>query len=72
MVTGISTHGLLHGLNTLTQLFYKHSNGQVYTPYAPVAIEDVPKLKHRGLSLDVARSFYHPNEILHVIDAMAM
>ena len=52
-IDAVSSFGVLHGLATFIQLFYQHSvSGKgPYTPFAPVAIVDAPKFKHRGLNL---------------------
>ena len=72
LVTSISSIGILRALETLTQLFYKHSSSpDVYTPYAPVTISDAPKFVHRGLNLDVARNYYSPSDIKRTIDALS-
>lgn len=72
-ITAASSNGVLYALETFTQLFYQHSQSTsgVYTPYAPVAIQDTPKFSHRGLNLDVARNFYPKDDILRTIDALA-
>lgn len=68
----VSSIGVLRGLETFTQLFYKHSEGPFwYTPLAPVAIQDAPKFSHRGVLLDVARNFYSVDDITSTIDVMA-
>jgi len=71
IITATSSLGIAHGLKTFTQLFFKHSNGAVYTPLARVEIQDAPKFQHRGLNMDVARAWYPPKEILRMIDALA-
>jgi hexosaminidase len=59
-----SSTGVLHGLETFVQLFFKHSSGTSwYTPHAPVSIQDEPEYPHRGVLLDVARSFF---EVKHI------
>ena len=63
--------GILHALETLSQLFYQSSNGGVYTPSAPISITDAPKFSHRGLNLDVSRAYYAPSDIMRTIDALA-
>ncbi|KAI9803770.1 MAG: hypothetical protein M1825_001650 [Sarcosagium campestre] len=63
--------GALHGLNTLVQLFFKHSDGGVYTPFAPVNIVDKPHYPFRGLNLDVSRNWMPPSTIYRTIDALA-
>jgi hexosaminidase len=71
-LTAVSSTGVLRGLETFSQLFYKHSAGPFwYTPYAPIAIQDAPKYPHRGILLDVARNWYPVKDILRTIDAMS-
>lgn len=58
-IIGVSSHGILHGLQTFIQLFYRHSTGAgTYTKLAPVTIVDCPKFPHRALNLDVSRNWY--------------
>src|SRR5690606_11399195 len=72
-ITAESSIGILHGLESFKQLFYKHSTDKaVYTPYAPVKITDKPLLPHRGLNLDVARQWYPVEDIKRTINALAM
>lgn len=72
-ITAKTSYGLLHGLDTFSQLFYQHSSDSgVYTPYAPVTIKDKPKFPHRGLNLDVARSFIPKADIERTIEALAL
>jgi len=67
-----SSTGILHGLETFLQLFFKHSSGTSwYTPHAPVTIQDAPEYPHRGILLDVARSFFEVEHIKRTIDAMS-
>ena len=67
-----STLGTLRGLETLKQLFYAHSSGAgVYMPYYPVHIYDAPRWQHRGLSLDIARNAFLPEDVMKTIDGMA-
>lgn len=67
-----SSTGCLYGLESLVQLFFKHSSGGlVYTPYAPVSVHDAPKFPHRGLLLDVARMWFPVEDIKRTIDAMS-
>ncbi|KAJ6787434.1 hypothetical protein PWT90_03274 [Aphanocladium album] len=68
-----STVGLLRGLETFTQLFYKHSSGAaVYTDMAPVSIRDAPVMPYRALLIDVARHWYEVADIKRTIDGLAM
>ena len=70
-ITAPTAVGIAHALTTFTQLFYAASSGGVYTNLAPVYILDSPKFVHRGLNLDVARSFYPVAAIKRTIDALA-
>ncbi|KAF8469122.1 glycoside hydrolase superfamily [Kalaharituber pfeilii] len=66
--------GILHGLTTLQQLFYAHSDyGKhgIYSPYAPAVIKDKPKFVHRGVNLDVARQWYPKTTVFRLLDGMA-
>lgn len=64
--------GALRGLETFVQLFYQHSSGSFwYTEVAPVSIKDEPKFAHRGLLLDVARTWYPVEDLLRTIDALS-
>lgn len=63
--------GIIHALTTLSQLFFAHSKGGVYSNLAPVAIKDKPKFVHRGVNFDVARQWYPKKSVLRLIDGMA-
>lgn len=72
IITAATSIGLLRALETFTQLFYQTTaDGSVYTPHAPVWIHDAPKFAHRGLNMDVARSYYGYEDILRTIDGLA-
>ena len=64
--------GVAHGLTTLIQLIAtQHSgDGQVSLPSAQIA--DAPRYLWRGLSLDVARTFFTSDEVRRVIDLLAL
>lgn len=63
--------GAGYAMTTLTQLFFRHTAGRSYTTMAPFHIADAPRYVHRGLNLDVARSFYPVANIIRTIEAMA-
>ena len=65
--------GGIRALSTLTQLFYKHSdaNAGVYTPYAPLAVDDAPAFAHRGLNLDISRNIITPKDVMRTIEGLA-
>lgn len=67
-----STLGIMHGLSTLTQLFYTHSDGvTVYTKSAPVRIDDAPTMRWRGLNIDISRNFLKITDLEKIIDSMS-
>ena len=68
---GMSSIGLLYGLTTLTQLFYKHTCGGVYTTMAPVEITDAPRFPWRGLNVDTSRTFKPMSDLYAMIDALS-
>ena len=65
--------GGIRALSTFTQLFYKHSkpNAGLYTPYAPLAVDDAPAFAHRGLNLDISRNIITPKDVMRTIEALA-
>lgn len=72
-ITTISYLGALHALETISQLFYKHSDSAagIYTALAPVEISDYPSFQHRGLNLDISRNIFSPADVNRTIDALA-
>lgn len=70
-ITANTSIGLVRGLTSFTQLFYHHTDGGVYTPYAPVQIEDKPLFQHRGLNMDLSRAYFPPKDVRKTIDALA-
>lgn len=70
-ITAPTAVGLAYGLNTFTQLFYASTQGGVYMTSAPVQIDDKPVFIHRGMNLDVSRTYYDPVDITRTIDALA-
>jgi hexosaminidase len=72
-IEAASSIGVLRALETFTQLFYQHSNGQAwYTQLAPVKIKDEPKFPYRGVHLDVARHWFEIEDIKRTIDGLSM
>jgi hexosaminidase len=71
-ITAVSYVGVLHALESFTQLFYKLSSGAgVYTNLAPIEISDAPKFQHRALNMDVSRNWYGVDDIKRTIDAIS-
>ncbi|GAB7360941.1 hypothetical protein MBLNU230_g0925t1 [Neophaeotheca triangularis] len=71
VITGVSSIGILYGLTTFTQLFYEHSNGGTYSPFAPVEIADSPMFPWRGLNVDTSRTFKPVADMYRQIDALS-
>ena len=72
-ISALTSIGCLRGLETFSQLFYQHpqiSDG-IYTPLAPISIQDKPVFSHRGLNLDISRNFYDIATIYRTIDALS-
>ncbi len=67
-VSAPTTAGLLAGFLTFQQLLQPGPDGLLRA--RAVRVEDVPRYSWRGLSLDLARSFFTPDEIKVVISLM--
>lgn len=65
--------GILRAFETVTQLFYQHSEDErgMYLTTAPLEIKDKPKFRHRALNFDIARSWYAVPDILRTIEILA-
>lgn len=70
-ITAVSSIGVLRALESFTQLFFKHSEGGVYSALTPVDITDSPTFPHRGILLDVSRNWYPVKKITQTLDAMS-
>ena len=72
-INSIGPIGGVRALDTLAQLFYKHSipSAGAYTPFAPVTIRDSPAFGHRGLNLDISRNYISPRDVMRTLDAMS-
>ncbi len=62
--------GLFHGIQTFRQLLPPLPDGSVILP--AVLIKDYPRLKWRGMHLDVSRHFFDIDFIKEYIDLIAM
>ena len=66
--------GLYRGIATLTQIVAQNAtpaeNGKLYLPI--LEVKDAPRFAWRGLSLDVSRCFFTPEEVKQVIDLLAL
>jgi hexosaminidase len=70
-ITSLTTWGLLHGLETFSELLVRDEN-VVKMPYTPVSISDQPRFSHRGLMIDTARHYLSVDSIRGVIDSLPM
>ena len=68
LVEAATVESLVHGLATLRQVFGPGSDA---TSIPAVRIEDAPRFGWRGLSLDIARHFFGPEDLRQVIDLLA-
>lgn len=72
-ISAKTSTGVIRGLETFSQLFFKHSTAPAwYTQQAPVRISDAPKFEHRGMLLDVSRHWFAIDDIKRTIDGLAM
>lgn len=72
-VTGADAAGLFWGLQTLRQLLppsNETNSGDITLPTG--TITDAPRFAWRGLMLDVARHFFGADDVIRVLDAMAL
>lgn len=71
-LSAYSTNGVLHGLETFSQLFYEHSSGTAwYLVNAPIQIQDKPTFPWRGLMLDTSRHWFPVEDIKRTIDGLS-
>lgn len=71
VIEASSQRGMLHGLTSFVQLCFTDLNSD--TIYAPRSyIDDGPVFAYRGISMDVARNWYPPADILKLLDGMAL
>ncbi len=73
VVCAVEPVGVARGLTTLTQLLAPTPSGSAREVSVPAArILDAPRYAWRGLSLDVARTFFTVDELRRVIDLLAL
>lgn len=65
-ITGTGNAGVFYGIQTLLALM----DDQGFVPQ--VSIRDSPRFPYRGLMVDVARNFQSKQEIIKLLDVMAM
>ena len=70
-IVGATPEGVFRGATTLLQLLVQGVDGAGAT-LTPISITDAPRFAWRGLSVDVARTFYPVDAVKTVIDLMAL
>jgi hexosaminidase len=71
-ISSINYFGARHALETLDQLIVFDDFKDELVILDDVEIEDAPKYKHRGISMDTSRNYYTVEDIKRVIDGLAM
>lgn len=71
-ITANNFYGCRHGLETLSQLIIFDDIRNEMSIVERAVINDAPKFKHRGLSLDTSRNFYSMDVLKRTIDGMAL
>ena len=69
-IEAATSEGLFYAIQTLNQLLNKNAKGDIQVP--AVSIKDQPKLKWRGMHLDVARHFFLKSDIKKYLDYLAL
>jgi len=69
-ITGKYAHGVFNGCQTLSSIL--GNAGRLPATVSNVHIEDYPDLHHRGIMLDVARNFTKKENVMKLIDRLAM
>ncbi|XP_034946655.1 probable beta-hexosaminidase fdl [Chelonus insularis] len=72
-ITANSYHGVRHGLETLSQLFWwdESTEKQGLAVLSNVLVVDKPTFHYRGLMIDTGRQFFPVSELKRVLDGMA-
>ncbi|MCB7136989.1 family 20 glycosylhydrolase [Cellulosimicrobium marinum] len=68
VATAAQPAGLLHAVRSLRQLVERDDDGAGRVPHA--VVHDAPRYPWRGLSVDLARTFFGPDALRAVIDVM--
>jgi hexosaminidase len=72
IITAKNFYGIRHGLETLSQLIVYDDHNNAIVMLTDVEIEDEPKFKHRGISMDTSRTFIPVEIIKRTINGLAM
>jgi hexosaminidase len=70
-ITASTVYGVLHALETLSQLVVFDFETEMYSvAHAPWSIQDEPRFPHRGLMMDTGRHFQTLDSIRNVISSL--
>jgi hexosaminidase len=69
-ITAHSAHGLFNGCQTLLNVL--GNKGELPAKLSPAHVVDYPDVHHRGIMLDVSRNFTKKENVLKLIDRLAM
>lgn len=69
-LTGHDGAGLLHGIQSLRQLWKAGTTGQLTIPYC--TIKDYPRFGYRGMHFDVSRHFFSVSFVKKFIDILSI
>ena len=69
-ITAASCFGALRALETLAQLIFFNASSRQYGVSA-TNVSDAPRFPYRGVMIDTARAYLHPNSIKVVVDLLA-
>jgi hexosaminidase len=69
-IAGSDAHGIFNGCQTLLNVL--GNAGELPASLSNVHITDYPDTHHRGIMLDVARNFTKKEDVLKIIDRLAM
>ena len=67
LIKGQGPEGVFYGVQTLLSLM-SQNGGVVYK----TEVSDAPRFEYRGMHLDVARNLHKKEDVLRLLDAMAM
>jgi hexosaminidase len=70
IITAYDAAGIIHGIETLRQLWHRQGTNTLVLPGA--VINDFPRFGYRGMHLDVCRHFFSVDFIKQFIDQLAL
>ena len=73
-IEGTDAAGVFYGIQSLLQMFPPKAFGQTLPDIAvrEISIKDAPAFAYRGMHVDVSRNFHTKEEVLKLLDVMAL